>query len=265
MNAGRWPPLLALGLLLRVLAAQGAEPGFRPDQPEVIVPPPAAAPAETVVPAAFRQAYESAGRPSLMLFWNEQFDDQLRTQTQEVRAYSGNERRDFTRIVDAAKRRSLLGERDDTRVRAAFIALLAQAGIVPLDRAMAMRLDSMRSGGTDGKLVEAQAASNKAALLLEVVQFFDRAAPLGVVFSVTIKDLRTGAVTKQFTSQPIWPVAAGTGRYVASPNGGFVWSAPSRPPATPEFVGEELGRQTLEHWFGPRETARPPADRKTQP
>lgn len=265
-RAGLAPALLVLA----AACALPAQAQYRSGRPDTLAPPVRSEPAAAADNAAFRAAYEKAGRPRIAVFWNRNLDDRLATdydRVLEARQSSasvatvaaspyGNAvvaagQSDSVTTLRAGERataeqasRPGLGERVDWPVAAAFNSQLQSAGVRLVDRALAMRAlaaSSEAESRRDVQTIELKALQDKADLFVEVLQTPDAGAPLGVMFRIDVKSVSTGGLLASVATDGK-PAAAGPGRFVAGKDG-FVREAP-RAPDTAD-VGRVLASATM--------------------
>jgi hypothetical protein len=269
--------VLAIALLLLGGAAhERSLAQWRADQPPVMSPPVQRAAPTSDVANAFRAAYEAAGKPRVLLFWNTAFDDatQMTHQTSDVTKRGTKRstialRKDTTgaagtavltesdggtnetiehvrteRDVDPAKQASLLSARNAAELEATFRQQLMSAGVRLVDRATAIRTAQAERdrSGVDGKLLEADAVL-KAELLLQIVMVQDASSPLGAGFKISVTDVRTGNEVASLYTLATPQVPPPAGRYVAT-DSGFEWSQPPRRVGVAD-VGVALSREVM--------------------
>jgi hypothetical protein len=269
-----------LAAALGIAPCAMAQAQYRDHQEPVLTPPPTApAPAPPDVVAPFRSAYQAAGAPRIMLFWNVAFDDQTQTQYQrvELETRSNNqhsngldkqtqgpdgdatlnqgdtqsqevtEHTTTDKIIDPAKQTSPLGPRDATDLEVAFRRALESAGVSVVSRATGMRMTQVDRdrAGADPKLIEADAVARRADLLLEVVMVPDADAPLGAGFKVTLTEVRSGTeVFTRYTAARV-PTPPPVTRTVVTDTG-FERRTMPPPPASVADVGVELAHEVME-------------------
>jgi hypothetical protein len=251
-----------------------SQPDWRPDQPSVAAP--------TVQPAVpvpdvigpFRAAYQAAGKPRILLFWNATFDDataatretvEVTNRTGERAPYGGYwhdggatehmERTTSDRVLDSEKKLSILGAGSAVELEVAFRQQLQDAGVRLMDRAASIRFTQAQRdrSGIDPKLIEADAVLGKSDLLLEVVMVFDQRAPLGAGFKVTATDVKTGTSLVTFYT-PAMPQLVQPPPYYQATSSGFERRQPHIAPSVPD-VGAALARDLMQS-LGPRLAAR---------
>jgi len=270
---------LAAALLALWPAAAGSQQSlpeslYRPGTPPVLKPEsPAVFRERESTIAQFAKAYGANGRPRIAVFWNRRFDDRLSDWTTGIRlsetasteldiaanagrtqpadALSGRLDADLyqRRTLEASWRRPAahragLPEGLAFELESGFTATLAAADVLMVDRAAAMRLQdrAARSADPDAQRVEADALLSHADLLLEVLSAPRSGTPLGVVFQVIVKDVRTGQVVHSLTSDGEAAAEATPSRWRVGDNG-FVRA--SNRPETAGRIGEQLALETM--------------------
>lgn len=275
----RWLVGVCLALTATAASAQYRDDpapaaGFREGDAEVLRPLPPPPSAGQAAAGNFRAAYARARQPRILVFWNRAFSDEVSsTYRQSLRAEAGTDVSSSARVehqagwggslttadtrgssrstldasVGAEREERLrdnpLDESDDFAVEAAFSATLATNGAQLIDRSLAMRTSrGARGAGSQPNMqaIETEAATGRANLLIEVLQAPAPGTAVGVVFKVTVKDIRGARLLAAFTSTGRAPPVRA--RLVAGP-GGFVRAAP--PVQGPDGVGRELANQTM--------------------
>jgi hypothetical protein len=259
---------------------------WRENQPPVATPPVQhiAQPLDVIGP--FASAYQAAGEPRILLFWNVTFDDSTETARQNVDTtkrsstessnaldkrtegpagdatlHEGDSKKGETiervtgeRAIDSAKHSTPLSARNAVELETAFRQQLQSAGVHLVDRAASIRFTQAARDrtGVDPKLIEADAVVGNADLLLEVIMVFDRDAPLGAGFKVTVTDVKSGAQVLSFFTDARPEPPQQPSHYVVT-DSGFEKRQP-RAQATVRDVGIALARDIMRS-MGPRLTA----------
>jgi hypothetical protein len=226
--------------------------------------------------ANFAQVYGTKGRPRIAVFWNRRFDDRLsdwttglrvtETDSTELDVAVNGERVDGEKTSSALsgsldahlkerrsvaaswrqpeQRRGGLPEGLAFQLESGFTATFAEADVAMVDRAAAMRLQdrAAHTSDPDTQRVETDALSSHADLLLEVLMAPQPATPLGMVFQVNVKDVRTGQVVHSLTSDGQAAAAASAARWEAGEHG-FVHASNRAQVASK--IGEELALETM--------------------
>jgi hypothetical protein len=226
--------------------------------------------------AQFASVYGTKGRPRIAVFWNRRFDDRLSdwttglrvtaTESTELDVAANGERVDGEKTssalsgrldADLKERRTVeaswrlpeqqrggLPEGLAFQLESGFTATFAEANVAMVDRAAAMRLQdrTVRTSDPDTQRVETDALSSHADLLLEVLMAPQPAAPLGMVFQVNVKDVRTGQVVHSLTSDGQAASEAAAGRWETGEHG-FVRASNRAEIAS--RIGEELALETM--------------------
>lgn len=275
-------PVAALVLTAHAQVAQAPNippSTYRSQQPEVLVPAPAATAAQPPLfqRAAFSAAYGRAGQPTIAVLWNREFTDMLQQSsasqisvetvrsnaaTAQVEGVQG--RRSVhgsasmqgatigrTTITEQAVRstqapRSGPAERMDLEMRAAFMQTMASAGVRLVDRNVAMRTTAARQADRehDSQHIETEALTRHAKLLMEVLNTRDARSPTGWSMYVSIKRLADGLVLSEgFLDGQVPPDAPKPApRFEADPRGDF---REILAPNTPTDVARRQAEQTL--------------------
>jgi len=228
---------------------------YREGLPDVLTPPPAAAPIDNSVVERFRRAYAGRKSPRIVAFWNQEFDDQVssfgneevRIRDMESFAVTGTWNgtagvRDRTIIMQSgpsvveSARRPGFSETSAWAFEAAFSQVFAEAGAHLVDRATITRTTAARdrsTGRADQKRAEGAAVA-EADLVMEVLVARDWRSPVGTAFKVAVKDVRSGRVLANVVTMAL-PPQRSTQQYAAT-NRGFV-------PVTSEVTVDQVGRQ----------------------
>jgi hypothetical protein len=264
-----------ISLVFAASAVQAqSPPDWRPDQAPVAQPAMRPAVPEPDVLGPFRAAYEAAGKPRVLLFWNTTFDEATAVthQTVEVTNRSGErgsyggywrdgsaaehtDRTTTEQVLDSEKKPSILGASSAVELEVVFRQQLQDAGVRLMDRAASIRFTQAQKdrSGVDPKLIEADAVLGKSDVLLEVVMVFDERAPLGAGFKVTATDVKTGASLVTFYT-PAMPHLALPAPYYQATSSGFERRQPQIAPSVPD-IGAALARDLMQA-LGPRLAAR---------
>ncbi|HWV60565.1 MAG TPA: hypothetical protein VN034_07925 [Sphingopyxis sp.] len=264
--------ILALACAPAALVALPAFAQYRDGMPPVIEAPVAAPVIGTdpLSPAAFHDAYSRAGRPRLVIFWNRELTDQLATQSDRIvqversmsaasaagisadgrragrtdRSDSVETLRVGTREVDGERPIAALTNSTDWAVMSGFNSRLQSAGVLLVDRAVALRALAAASTAEDRQdrqTIETKALADKAEIILTVMQTPQSGTPLGAAFLVEAKRVNSGEILAT-VSDTGEPPPAKPGRFVAGANG-FVREAPRAP--TAEEIGRELADRLM--------------------
>lgn len=273
MTIDRRIAVLMLSAALVPMPAMAA-PLYREGQPEVLTPAPPPPSRIDNARSAFPGAYARARKPRIMIFWNRNFSDEVTTvyrdrlHIEDNRSASGaafTDRTDYwdgqtnSADVSASSRRTLdasvvtdrvdspnsrvASQPADYQLEGAFTDALIGAGAILIDRSVSMRLTALGKDPGDTpnvQTLEAKALTAKADLLLEVQQYADSAAPSGVGFRVSVRDVRQARIIASFTTTArpeTGPAKWVAGRY------GFEKATPVAPSL--RRVGEQLGAETL--------------------
>jgi hypothetical protein len=266
----RW--LVALWVITTPALAQ-----WRPNQ-EPVEPPPLRQP---IVPpdvvGVFRQQYQAAGEPRIVLFWNVAFDDSTETNRQNIDTtrrtntdhatgldkqtagpagnatlHESDDKRNETvehvtgtRTLDPAKLSSGLSPRNDIELQLAFQQAMQNAGVRLLSRAASIRLTQASTDrhGVDPKLIEADALVGKADLLLEVLMIQDPSTPLGAGFKVTLTDIPTAREIASIYTQAAPELTPLQSHYVITDHG--FEKQQDRPRVTPSDIGIALAHAVM--------------------
>ena len=274
--------LAALAALLAAGPAM-AQPQYRPQAPAVTYRegmPEVNTPAPSVNPDAgnyassgsFARWYASAGRPTMLMFWNRQLIEDATSQYDSVQttrsagiamgeaaavrgrgwavgassgvAASASESRQFQeRMTDSS-----YGFRSNnfTRgVESAILSTFLSAGARIVDREAVIRKVSAkhaREDRMDIQYLETLAMGQGIAYLIEILPDDDAASPTGVTFTVKVTHLPTSTVRAQFTTSGDPP--RGEAKWVAVNGAGFEKrAAASR--QTPQLIGAQVAYDTM--------------------
>jgi len=246
-----------LGVGLAMLTARPGYVQIRPGQPPTLAPPALLTTPPPSIIGPFADAYRGAGQPTVVLFWNVEFDDETESTresvdvTRESRTPDLGERVVHTqsdRVLNPAKRSNApLTPRVAAELESAFRTELRLGKMHILDRDKAVRFTQAERdrAGVDPKLIETDAVRGKADILLEVLLVRDWTSELSIGFQVALTDVKTGEELETFytLAQPVLRTAPG--RYVGTEHG-FVWEQPTGVAATPVQVGTELADELMQ-------------------
>lgn len=257
---------LAISIVCATAAPLAAQ--YREGTPEVIAPPPARFDSTTSDLARARAAYNAAGSPRVVVFWNRELSDRVANDYDEVLIESGtmqtgiatgvsrNRRyaagskvsnfetvsRQGRREVEDDRRDGVLSEKEEWQFLQAFENRLRAIGLVMVSREVAMRKLAAEAGGSsDKQSMEMQGIADFSDVMLTVLQTPDPAAPVGVLFRVTATRLSDGVVIASVTGGGERK-QTGPGRFVAGADG-FERARPSA--VGIEDVGENLAMSVL--------------------
>jgi len=230
----------------------------------------------------FKSAYKKEGMPSIAIFWNRKFDDQLSQWYQEIRLSQTGEK--SVKVSDKfepkggdepAYERNVSGggkivsaqyveTRQDKKIREGFqesdsfdfssgftnIFLTIPAKIV--DREAIMRLiqrDNSEEAGaemiSDFQKVETDALIGYADYLAEVILTPDPSGDTGWAFMVTVKSINDGQIIAMFKSTGNKPLdSTQKAKWVTTSNG-YEKQMPKRDITKPNGVGEQLAYETM--------------------
>jgi hypothetical protein len=259
---------------------------YRAGMPQVVAPPTAQqqpAPRPNIA-AGFAGAYQKAGRPRILVFWNRELTDSANSRyedyekttvsSQHHRSDSADEtitetgkattsqsdelgtvtteRGTGVRTIDDGGKRVAAKESVDWRLESSFYHPFMAAGVRLVDRNMAIR--SIHGGKAEGSWYDAQsletsALLGKADLLMEIQMTPDDDSPIGSRFRVTIKDVQTGQVRGLLSTRAIPPSDSFT-KYVPAAQG-FKKVTVSSTPNLEDFaqrLAEETMVQLMQSW-----------------
>jgi len=238
------------------------ESAYRKGEPETLTPPPPPA-VPLFSSAAFKAAYDRAGRPAIALLWNREFSDMLQQATaQQINIDSGKvvagRYSDATIVAKSAviteqntkttqAQRTGPMEKVDFQMRSAFTQSMVESGALLVDRNVVMRTTaaSQKEASVDTQQIETEALSKHAALLMEVLNTRDSGAATGWATYVTVKRLKDGVVLMEgYLDGNSPPKPLGTPKFEPDLRGGF------RQVREYEYVqhtdvGRRLAEQTL--------------------
>jgi hypothetical protein len=256
--------LITIAFAAGTVQAQ-SQPEWRADQQPVVAP--LARPAVPMpdVIGPFRAAYDAAGKPRILLFWNTTFDEATAATRETVEVTNRNgehvpyggywhdggtsehtEHTTSDQLVDSEKKPGILGGSSAVELEVAFRQQLQDAGVRLMDRAASIRFTQAQKdrGAIDPKLIEADAVLGKSDLLLEVVMVFDQRAPLGAGFKITATDVKSGASIVTFYTGAM-PQLVQPAPYYEATSTGFERRQPHVAPSVPE-VGAALARDVMQ-------------------
>jgi len=267
--------------LLLVLVASTAGAQLREGQSPVLEPPKRTAPAPIPdIAPDFAQAYERAGHPRILLYWNQALSETIAAPmaTSEVVKQSSagsrnamekstagpagsvkldesDSKDDSTRTttrtsgyIDQHRRQLTISERNAATLEQTFVGEMRRGGVRFVDKALAVRMTAAKAhrNDSDPRRVETDALLAHADLLMEVVFVGDKDAPMGYAFDVRVKDVRGGTqiastITRAIPPPP--PLAAA--RWNAGENGYERRPPPAPPKPGVVDVGRMLAREVM--------------------
>jgi hypothetical protein len=252
----------------------------RPGQPPVLAPP-AVAPTAPQSAADFRGAYEAAGRPRTMLYWNVRLSDratddrvsretetvseqrkqsdlrkttqgeaqsaELKDGSQDARIRREKEKQDVR--LDDSHVETTLSPRNSSALERSFASELRRAGVQIVDRALAVRQTATASarGTSDARMLEAEALA-KGRWLLQVVMLPDADAVLRWGFDVSLRDVETGLELAAFYTRADPTGLVGPTTWAATEHG-FERRVAHRAP-TVDDVARELAVELMKRISG---------------
>ncbi|MDO8378035.1 hypothetical protein [Phenylobacterium sp.] len=267
--------LLAAGpALAQTYRPQAPAVTYREGMPEVNAPQPGVNPdaGNYASSSAFARWYASAGRPSMLLFWNRQLIEDASSQYDNVQtsrssavamgeaaavrgrgwgasasmgaAASASESRQYQeRVTDSG-----YGFRDTNFSRGVETSILntfLSAGAKIVDREAVIRKVSAKQSREDRldiQYLETLALGQGVQYLIEVLPDDDVTSPTGVTFTVKVTHLPTSTVRAQFTTSGNPP--RGEAKWVATNGAGFEKrAAASR--QTPQLIGAQVAYDTM--------------------
>lgn len=190
----------------------------------------------------FVEFYAKKNKPSMTIFWNKKFSDQLTTEYEDYLKFKNYEVSAGGQIVKDGGRPQLV-EQIDWAVEGPFTDELITVGVNLIDRAMIMR--TLNKGDSFGKNPDVQAVEIKAFLgkvdwLVEVLVTDKINATSNLVFRISITEVSTGKIISRFTTEAIpWRTKTANYEFVATSNG-FQKVERVPEPVTYEEVGEKL-------------------------
>jgi len=236
--------VIAVATSVGLVAASHAQ--YRENQPQVLAPAPTPTPQKKLDPAhELGPAYARAGRPRIVLYWNDELTDQASATRADVaesrfdaRAgvsdFSETARSVYARDVLVRERRtSAFTPRDAALVVQAFTAEFSRAGVHFVDRSLIIRSTAVRKHrtGADPQLIESDALAQHADLLMEVVQVPDVNAALGYAFDIRVKNLKRSMQIASAYSLGVPPQEVLPTQWVATEQGYELQQVGERPVA----------------------------------
>lgn len=212
-------------MLFAALASMLVLSAERPGQPQVMNPPPRHAAAAPDPAPDFRVAYDAAGRPRTLLYWNVRLSDratddrvsretetindqhrqndlrkatqgpaqnaELKEGSQESRLRRETERREVR--LDDSKIETTLSPRNASALERSFASELRRGGMQLVDRALAVRRTSSSTArsASDARMLEAETLAS-GRWLLQVLMLPDPDAVLRWGFDVSLRDTVSG-------------------------------------------------------------------------
>ncbi|MEY4762800.1 MAG: hypothetical protein RLZZ200_2656 [Pseudomonadota bacterium] len=258
---------LALVLFSLIPMAQAQ---YREGQPPVLAPQEAPDPSAHYgdVIASFRQRYQAAKQPRVVLYWNESLTDKIAqtvvqkstntsSSSESSSGAGGNDDRrgekiqqssqsssNTTEVLGGTSRGESLDPRTDALLRTTFVAALRDASTRFVDRTLALRSTAAAQGGQmDLQQAEMRALKDKAEWLLEVMPVRDGKAALGYAFRVSLRDIRDESLVTELYTPALPPVKQST-IWVGTTGGSGFQKAPPPPPTTRE-VGYTLAIEVM--------------------
>ncbi len=247
---------------------------YRDGMPEVNAPAPSASPdaGNFAASSAFARWYASAGRPTLLLFWNRQLIEDATSQYDSVQssrsagvamgdaaavrgigwaassssglAASASESRQYQeRMTDSGYgfRNTNFSRGVESSILNAFLS----AGAKIVDREAMIRKVSAKQSREDRldiQYLETLALGQGIQYLIEVLPDDDLSSPTGLTFTVKVTHLPTSTVRVQFTTSANPPTEAA--KWVAVNGAGFEKrKGPSR--QTPQLIGAQVAYDTM--------------------
>lgn len=207
------------------IAPAEPQPSAQPYRPEGTASPVAASPTAVGgdVLDAFREAYNRAGKPRMVVFVNRDFSDDVRDWGSDVRLKEGyveSRVTDQGRVTGAGTAITTVETRNDGdrrprdeqwmwRLENAVCDPLLETGTNLIDRAMAMRLTATTAapdalGEVSVKQVETNALKGHADILIEVLVSNAKDAKFGYVFTVKGTSVKDGRILVRESSAS-WP------------------------------------------------------------
>lgn len=273
--------LVLPALLLASPVGSDACAQMREGQAPVLAAPIHAAPvAPPDIAPVFARAYERAGRPRILLFWNQSLSEAIAsaTMSQEiVRQSSASSRNaldkstagpagtakisdsdnkdDSTRVttrtsgyVGEPHPKAALSERNAAALEETFVSEMRRGGVRFVDKALAVRTTAAKRhrGGADPRLVETDALLADADLLMEIVFVADKDAPMGYAFDVRVKDVKAGTQIASTITRASPPRIPGTPAGWTTGENGYEHHAAGPPPKPGVTdVGQALARDVM--------------------
>lgn len=229
--------------------------GYREGLPAVNVKKPAADPDADVraTLAAFAGWNRAQKRPSMLVYWNRELDDETTTRYRDVTRSGAAVVAGGGVAVGAA---TTVREQERTTgglhtamwsdggvIQSGYFGTLLNAGANVIDRSALMRKVSTKkdqADRTDQQFIESLALEQGIDYLIEVLPEPDASSPTGYAFAVKITHLPSSSLRGTFRTTAL--PNAGPKRWSAEP-GGFQRIQDSR--NTPENVARSLAAETL--------------------
>lgn len=231
----------------------------------------------------FKNAYKEAGMPSIAVFWNREFDDQLsqwyqlarRSVTGEASLKSkdkfepsgGNDpayernlsgggkivSSEYVEVRDEKQQRDGLNESEGFEFASGFTSTMLMVPSKIIDRQAIMRLvqrDNAQEAGaemiSDFQKIETDSLIGYADFLAEILLTPDSGADAGWSFMVTVKSVSNGQIVAMFKSAANNPFEqAPKERWIATSNG-YQKVSDQREIGSPTQVGEQLAYETMQ-------------------
>ena len=231
---------------------------------------------------SFVKAYEKEGNPSIAIFWNRKFDDQLSQWYQEIRlsqtgetsvkasdkfepkggdepAYERNvsgggkivSAQYVESRVDEVKRTGL-NESESFDFSAGFTTTFLSVPAKIIDRQAIMRLiqrDNSEEAGaemiSDYQKIETDALIGYADFLAEIILTPDPSGDTGWAFMVTVKSVSNGQVIAMFKSTGNKPLDSSVKDKWVSTENGYEKQTPKREIGQPNEVGAQLAYEMM--------------------
>ena len=232
---------------------------------------------------SFEKAYDKEGTPSIAIFWNRKFDDQLSQWYQDVRLSQTGEtsakasdkfepksgdkpgyERNVSgggKIVSAQYEESRVKEQERNGFQesesfdfsAGFTTTFLSVPAKIIDRQAIMRLiqrDNSEEAGaemiSDYQKIETDALIGYAEFLAEVLLTPDPKGDTGWAFMVTVKSVSNGQVIAMFKSTGNKPLEGSVKEKWVSADSGYEKQTPKREIGHPQEVGEQLAYEVME-------------------
>jgi len=238
----------ALSFLIALAFCGSALPAaaqYRESTPDVAAPPPARFDPREMELARARAAYNAAGTPRVVVFWNRELSDRISNDCDQVTIDRGTnevgiatgvsrnrrfaagaqvssyeaETRQGRREVESDEREGVLSESQEWRFLDAFENRLRTIGLAMVDRKLAMRkLAATQAADADKQTIEMLGIADLCDVVLTVLQTPDPDAPVGVLFRITATRLSDGVTIATITGGGEGR-SMGPGRFVAGADG----------------------------------------------
>jgi len=265
-------------LALWALAALACAAAERPGQPLVMPAPPATAPLQHDPAVEFRKAYDAADRPRTLLYWNVRLsdratDDRVSRETETVNEQrrqndlrkttqgeaqsaelkDGNQESRIRREkekqevrLDDSKVETTLSPRNASALERSFASELRRAGVLIVDRALAVRRTSATTarGTADARMLEAETLAS-GRWLLQVLMLPDADAVLRWGFDVSLRDTESGLELASFYTRADPRGLEGPATWAATGHG-FERRVARRTP-TVDDVSRELAAELMRY------------------